>query len=80
MIAQSYKGKVDMIVEREQILTKSEMDNQDWFPNYIIVRRPVDTDGAEDGSDGARIKEISIEVKNMADAIGDIKAEMRQSI
>lgn len=40
-VAQSYKGRVDMIVEREQIMTQSEFGRKEWFPNYILVRRPV---------------------------------------
>ena len=39
MIAQKFKVKIDMIVERESNMTQEELDNSDWFPNYIIFRR-----------------------------------------
>lgn len=36
MVAQSYKVKVDMIAERESIMTEAELANREWFPNFII--------------------------------------------
>jgi hypothetical protein len=44
LIAQSYKVKVDMIVDRELHLTKNDLDNPDYFPNYLILRRPIDSE------------------------------------
>ena len=31
--------KIDMIVERESLMSKSQLDNPKWFPNYICIRR-----------------------------------------
>ena len=28
-----------MIIERESVMSQSELDKNDWFPNYIVVRR-----------------------------------------
>ena len=36
-----------MIVEREQMMSERQLANPEWFPNYIIVRRP---EGDEEGS------------------------------
>jgi hypothetical protein len=41
LTAQSYKVKVDMIVERESIMSKSQLNNPAWFPNYLVLRHPV---------------------------------------
>lgn len=38
-VAQAFKTKVDMIVEREQIMTDQEIDNPLYFPNYIVMRK-----------------------------------------
>lgn len=43
MVAQSYKVKVDMIVERESMMHES-FNNPLWFPQYILVRQPVNID------------------------------------
>jgi len=45
-VAQSYKVKVDMIVERESIMTESQRRNKEWFPNYILLRRVAGSDGS----------------------------------
>lgn len=40
--AQTLKVKVDMIYEHEQIMSKKELADKDYFPQYILVRRPVE--------------------------------------
>lgn len=40
-IAQSYKVKLHMIKELESIMSRDEYENKDWFPNYIIVCKPL---------------------------------------
>jgi hypothetical protein len=32
LVAQSYKVKVDMIVERESVMTEAELNDKEWFP------------------------------------------------
>ncbi len=39
--AQSFKVKLDMIRERESIMSDKEFMNKDWFPNYIILCKPI---------------------------------------
>ena len=43
MVAQQVKVKINMIIERESIMSQSELDNIDWFPNYIVVRRKANS-------------------------------------
>ena len=33
-----------MIVERETLMSEEELNNDKWFPNFIVVRRQVDSD------------------------------------
>ena len=40
--AQTYKVKVDMIFERESIMSQDDLANPDYFPQYILVRKPVE--------------------------------------
>jgi phosphate/sulfate permease len=44
MTAQSYKAKVEMIIERETVMSKALMVRKEamWFPRYIVIRKPVD--------------------------------------
>lgn len=41
MDAYKYKVKLDMILERETIMTNDEFRNDNWFPNFIVLRRKV---------------------------------------
>ena len=41
--AHSYKVKVEMIVERESIMTESDLNNTEWFPKFIVLRRKANT-------------------------------------
>lgn len=40
--AKMYKVKVDMIVEREQMMNEKDFANKEYFPTHIIVRRKMD--------------------------------------
>ena len=44
IVASSYKAKVDMIVEREQLFNESDFTNGKLFPKYLILRKPVEGD------------------------------------
>ena len=39
MAAQKFKVKIDMIVERESIMSESDLANTNWFPKFIVIRR-----------------------------------------
>ena len=39
--AQSYKVKLDMIRERESLMDENDFKNKEWFPNYIILCKPI---------------------------------------
>jgi hypothetical protein len=39
--AQSYKVKLNMISERESIMSENDFKNKEWFPNYIVLCKPI---------------------------------------
>lgn len=43
--AQSLRTKVSLILEREAVFTTKDLNNRNYFPHYIIVRRVVTTLG-----------------------------------
>ena len=43
MSAESYRSKLDMIVECEQFMPDSWRLDKKWFPDYIILCRPIDS-------------------------------------
>ena len=40
--AQTQKVKVDMISERESLMSKVDLTNPEYFPQFILVRKPVE--------------------------------------
>ena len=46
-----------MIIERESVMSQSELGNDDWFPNYIVVRRKANG-SQESGQWQGFVKEI----------------------
>eukprot|EP00347_Sterkiella_histriomuscorum_P008970 403343034 len=42
MVAESYRIKAQLIQERESYFNDEEFKNQEYFPSYIIFRRPVE--------------------------------------
>lgn len=43
-LARSYQEKVSLIRKREVLLSKDELDNEKYFPRYLIVRKPYEYD------------------------------------
>ena len=37
--AHSYKVKVEMIVERESLMSEVELESEVWFPRFIVIRK-----------------------------------------
>ena len=40
-LAQTFKVKIEMIVERESLMDAEEFNNTEYFPNFIVLRRKV---------------------------------------
>ncbi|CDW81541.1 wd-40 repeat protein [Stylonychia lemnae] len=58
LVAESYRVKANMIVEREQLFKDSDLTCKDYFPNYIVVRRPLNTESNEGGEWQGFIKDL----------------------
>ena len=50
LVAESFKVKVNMIVEKEQLFSQEERKSEKFFPQYLVVRKPVDL-SAQDGNE-----------------------------
>ena len=60
MTSQQYRVKVDLIVEREAVMLPFEQRSTYFFPNFIIMRRPVGEDEAVDDNEWRGfVKEIN---------------------
>lgn len=74
LVAQTYKVKIDMIVEREQMMTQADLNNQKWFPNYIIVRKLANN---SDGGSGVQWQGFVKEIKTGYErAIGKLTTDI----
>jgi hypothetical protein len=45
--AQSFKVKLQMIRERESMMLERDF-NEDWFPNFLILCKPISEDSNAD--------------------------------
>ena len=77
LVAQSYKVKIEMIIERESVMSAKELKNRLWFPNFIVLRQPVAA-GSGDGTDWqGYVKAIK---RNIDRAITKQGAELKLSL
>ena len=63
-----------MIREYESIMTETEKQNEIWFPNFIIVRKPISEGGDAQGNDPQNewkgmLREVQKGVKKQIDAL-----------
>ena len=63
MVAQKFKVKVDMIVERESIMSDYDLANTDWFPKFIVIRRMANSSQESEQWQGF-VKEIKNNFEN----------------
>ena len=50
LVAQSFMTKAEMIVERELHMEQKDFENNDYFPRFLLLRRPVGA-GNEEGEE-----------------------------
>jgi hypothetical protein len=46
--AQSFKVKLQMIRERESMMLESDFKKEEWFPNFLILCKPISEDSNAD--------------------------------
>lgn len=68
-VAQTYKVKVDLIVERENLLHTDMFKLKNLFPSYILVRQPKDSDLAEAEANASREEQMQREIKRIAEVV-----------
>ncbi|CDW78457.1 wd-40 repeat protein [Stylonychia lemnae] len=66
LVAESYKVKANMIVEREQLFSSKELEKQENFPNFIVVRRPINNEENEAGEWQGFIKDLKYTIRTSA--------------
>ncbi|CDW88576.1 UNKNOWN [Stylonychia lemnae] len=66
LVAESYRVKANMIVERERFFTKDDLENTKYFPSYIVVRRPLNAVIKEDGEWQGFIKDLKYTIRTTA--------------
>ncbi|CDW90203.1 wd-40 repeat protein [Stylonychia lemnae] len=63
LVAESYRVKAHMIVEREQLFNKNDLSNEKYFPNFIVLRRPLNTEINEGGEWQGFIKDLKYTIR-----------------
>ncbi|CDW75032.1 UNKNOWN [Stylonychia lemnae] len=63
LVAESYRVKAHMIVEREQLFNINELKRSDYFPKYIVVRRALNTEVNEGGEWQGFIKDLKYTIR-----------------
>ncbi|CDW71077.1 UNKNOWN [Stylonychia lemnae] len=63
LVAESYRVKANMIVEREQFFTKDDLSSTKYFPSYIVIRRPLNAVMKEDGEWQGFIKDLKYTIR-----------------
>jgi plasmid replication initiation protein len=71
--AQSFKVKLDMIRERESMMSERDFKNKDLFPNFLILCKPNSEDRNSDSGNSdfewnGILKEMEKVVKRQIDA------------
>ncbi|CDW74765.1 UNKNOWN [Stylonychia lemnae] len=66
LVAESFRVKAHMIVEREQLFSNDDLKSKIYFPNYIVVRRPLNTEINEAGEWQGFIKDLKYTIRTSA--------------
>ncbi|CDW88397.1 UNKNOWN [Stylonychia lemnae] len=67
LVAQSFKVKAEMIVQRELLLTpQNEVESRFYFPEYIVLRRPIETIKGDSGEWKGFIKDLKQTIQTSA--------------
>ncbi|CDW84942.1 wd-40 repeat protein [Stylonychia lemnae] len=77
LVAESYRVKANMIVEREQLFNKDDLTSQKYFPNFIVVRRPLNTESNDAGEWQGFIKDLKYTIRT---TVAKSKGEIIQNL
>jgi hypothetical protein len=73
-VSQSYKFKLKLIKERESLMSLEELKNPKWFPNFIILAKPI-IDGKDSESE-----DMDDEWKGIANEIKKVGKEVEKQM
>ncbi|CDW71684.1 UNKNOWN [Stylonychia lemnae] len=65
-----------MIVEREQLFTAEDLTKEELFPNFIIVRRPINNETKDAGEWQGFIKDLKYTIRT---SVAKSKSEIIQN-
>ncbi|CDW82015.1 wd-40 repeat protein [Stylonychia lemnae] len=77
LVAESYKVKASLIFERELLFNQIELKMEKYFPNYIVGRRPLNTEIKEAGEWQGFIKDLKQTIRT---TVTKAKGEIIQNI
>ncbi|CDW78177.1 UNKNOWN [Stylonychia lemnae] len=77
LVAESYKVKANMIVEREQLFSDKDLIKEKLFPRFIIVRRPINNESQDGGEWQGFIKDLKYTIRT---SVSKSKGEVIQKI
>ncbi|CDW89537.1 UNKNOWN [Stylonychia lemnae] len=66
LVAESFRVKANMIVEREQFFTENDLKSTKYFPSYIVVRRPLNAVSKEDGEWQGFVRDLKQTIRTTA--------------
>ncbi|CDW75193.1 UNKNOWN [Stylonychia lemnae] len=77
LIAESYRVKANLTVEREQFFSSEDLKSTKYFPQYIVVRRPLNAVIKEDGEWQGFIKDLKYTIRT---TVAKSKADIIQNL
>ncbi|CDW87224.1 wd-40 repeat protein [Stylonychia lemnae] len=77
LVTESYRVKANMIVEREQLLNQNDLSSNKYFPNFIVVRRPLNTEIDDAGEWQGFIKDLKYTIRT---SVAKSKGELIQNL
>lgn len=77
LVAQLYKVKCELIVEREANMNEQDLNNPKYFPKYLILRRPIESGETEGQEWQGFIKDLK---QNIAKTVARSKNDVTMRI
>ncbi|CDW78734.1 wd-40 repeat protein [Stylonychia lemnae] len=66
LVAESYRVKANMIVEREQLFSEADLKKEEIFPQFIVVRKQINNSSIDAGEWQGFIKDLKQTIRNTA--------------
>ncbi|CDW90342.1 UNKNOWN [Stylonychia lemnae] len=81
LVAETYRVKANMIVEREQLFSETELKKEELFPQYILIRKQISNESNDAGEWQGFIKDLKYTIRTtVTKSKGDIIQNMHTSL